>query len=194
RDAFLLVEASREAGTDAASSDCFARRLKEMYRGWAEKRRMRLKVLEESGGDKADADTGNSSGGSGGSGGSAGSGLAGAARYRALLAVSGYAAYTILRPESGLHVLETPQDEKSFNRAKVLVRVEGQPDEPAGHAPGALLRQAERAVSAADEHTPATTVVRSYREEPSPLVRDRLRGWRTGKLERVLGGDFDLIV
>ncbi|MCA1635513.1 MAG: hypothetical protein LC802_17930, partial [Acidobacteria bacterium] len=115
-------------------------------------------------------------------------------RYRALLAISGYAAYTILRPESGLHVLETPQDEKSFNRAKVLVRVEGQPDEPAGHAPGALLRQAAAAFAAAAGHATAATPVRSYREEPSPLVRDRLRGWRTGKLERVLGGDFDLFV
>jgi ATP-dependent Clp protease ATP-binding subunit ClpC len=88
-------------------------------------------------------------------------------------------------------VLETPQDEKSFNRAKVLVRVAGQPDEPAGHAPGALLKQAERAFG--DEEQSAPTVVRSYREEPSPLVRDRRRGWRTGKLERVTGGDFDLI-
>jgi ATP-dependent Clp protease ATP-binding subunit ClpC len=174
REAFLLVEASREAGTDAASSDGFARRLAAMYRRWAEKRRMRLKVLEERDGAE-------------------GAGEDGAAppRYRALLAVSGYGAHTILHPEAGLHVLETPQDEKSFNRAKVLVRVAGQPDEPAGHAPGALLRQAERSFEAGEQSAPA--VVRSYREEPSPLVRDRQRGWRTGKLERVLGGDFDLI-
>jgi len=24
-------------------------------------------------------------------------------------------------------------------------------------------------------------------------VRDAVRGWRTGRLERVLGGDFDLV-
>ena len=36
-------------------------------------------------------------------------------------------------------------------------------------------------------------VVRRYREKPSPLVRDAIRGWRSGKLDRVLGGDFDLI-
>lgn len=176
RDAFLLVEASREAGTDADSSDRFARRLAAMYRRWAERRRMRLKVLEErDGGDRDEAGDG-----------------AGAARYRALFAVSGYGAHTILGPEAGLHVLETPQDEKSFNRAKVLVRVAAQPDEPAGHAPGALLRQAARAFDDAERPASAPTVVRSYREEPSPLVRDRQRGWRTGKLERVLGGDFDL--
>ncbi len=175
REAFLLVEASREAGTDADASDRFARRLTTMYRRWAEKRRMRLKMLEERGGDEG-VETGDGSG---------------PARYRALLAVSGYGAHTILGPEAGLHLLETPQDEKSFNRAKVWVRVAAQPDEPAGHAPGALLKQAEHAFDAEEQNAP--TVVRSYREEPSPLVRDRRRGWRTGKLERVLGGDFDLI-
>jgi ATP-dependent Clp protease ATP-binding subunit ClpC len=40
----------------------------------------------------------------------------------------------------------------------------------------------------------ATPVVRRYREGPSPLVRDSARSWRTGKLERVLDGDFDIIV
>jgi ATP-dependent Clp protease ATP-binding subunit ClpC len=35
--------------------------------------------------------------------------------------------------------------------------------------------------------------VRRYREWPSPLVRDGVRGWRTGRLDHVLGGDFDLM-
>jgi hypothetical protein len=34
-------------------------------------------------------------------------------------------------------------------------------------------------------------IVRRYRLQPSPLVRDQ-RGWRTGRAERVLAGDFDL--
>ena len=37
-----------------------------------------------------------------------------------------------------------------------------------------------------------TTVVRRYRFEPTPLVRDAVRGFRTGRLDRVLAGDFDL--
>ena len=43
--------------------------------------------------------------------------------------------------------------------------------------------------------TPAedAEVVRRYRENPSPLVRDVRRGWRTGRLDLVLAGDFDLI-
>ena len=71
--------------------------------------------------------------------------------YSALFAVSGFGAYTILRPESGLHVLESPNDSKLFNRV----------------------------------------IVRRYREEPSPLVRDAVRRWRTGRIDRVFAGDFD---
>ena len=37
------------------------------------------------------------------------------------------------------------------------------------------------------------TIVRRYRERPTPLVRDAVRGWRTGRLDLVLAGGFDLI-
>lgn len=174
RDAFLLVTAGREPGADRARSDDFARTLGRMYRRWAERRRMRLEPLEEHDGARANG--------------------AGAEEYRALFAVSGYAAYTILRHEAGLHVFETPQDERSsFKRATASVRVVGQPEEPPGRGGRESLReQAEHALSA-DAHAPQTQIVRRYREEPSPLVRDSARGWRTGRLERVLDGDFDLI-
>jgi ATP-dependent Clp protease ATP-binding subunit ClpC len=172
RDAFLLVTSGREPGTDRARSDDFARALTRMYRLWAERRRMRFDLVEEHDG--------------------AGANGASAGEYRAVVAVSGYAAYTLLRPEAGLHVFETPQDEKSsFRRVLAGVRVVAQPEEPAGHGPAALREQAGRAL-AAETHAPAA-VVRRYREEPSPLVRDSARGWRTGRLERVLDGDFDLI-
>jgi len=36
-------------------------------------------------------------------------------------------------------------------------------------------------------------LVRQYRELPSPLVRDRRRGWRSGRLDRVLEGHFDVM-
>ncbi|HEX8146384.1 MAG TPA: AAA family ATPase [Pyrinomonadaceae bacterium] len=174
RDAFLLVTALREPGADRARSDDFARTLARMYRRWAERRRMRLELIEEH-------DGASSNGG-------------GAEEYRALFAVSGYAAFRILRHEAGLHVFETPQDEKSsFKRATASVRVVGQPEEPPGRGGREALReQAERALSA-EAHAPQQQVVRRYREEPSPLVRDSARGWRTGRLERVLDGDFDLI-
>ncbi|MDT7689575.1 MAG: ATP-dependent Clp protease ATP-binding subunit ClpC [Acidobacteriota bacterium] len=171
RDAFLLVTASREAGADRARSEQFARSLTRMYRRWAERRRMRFEFIEEHGGAHANG--------------------ASAEEYHALAAISGYAAYTILRHEAGLHVLETPQDDKSFNRVRATVRVVGQPDEPAGRGPEALRTQAARAL--ASEPVAPQQIVRRYREEPSPLVRDSARGWRTGRLERVLDGDFDLI-
>ncbi|HEX7314793.1 MAG TPA: AAA family ATPase [Pyrinomonadaceae bacterium] len=174
RDAFLLVTASREPGADRAGSDDFARTLARMYRRWAERRRMRIELIEEHDGARANG--------------------AGAEEYRALFAVSGYAAYTILQHETGLHVFETPQDEKSsFRRATASVRVVGQPEEPPGRGGrDALREQAERALST-EAHAPQQQIVRRYREEPSPLVRDSLRGWRTGRLERVLDGDFDLM-
>jgi ATP-dependent Clp protease ATP-binding subunit ClpC len=172
RDAFLAVTASREPGTDRARSDDFARTITRMYRRWAERRRMRFELIEEQDGARTNG--------------------SGTEEYRAVAAVSGYAAYTILRQEAGLHIFETPQDEKSsFRRVLAGVRVVAQPEEPAGHGPTALREQAERTLAA---ETPApATVVRRYREEPSPLVRDSARGWRTGRLERVLDGDFDLI-
>ncbi|MBV8858920.1 MAG: AAA family ATPase [Acidobacteria bacterium] len=174
RDAFLLVTAGREPGADRARSDDFARTLARMYRRWAERRRMRIELLEEHDGARSNG--------------------AGAEEYRALFAVSGYAAYTILRHEAGLHVLETPQDEKSsFRRVAASVRVVGQPEEPPGRGGREALReQAERALST-EAQAPQPQVVRRYREEPSPLVRDSARGWRTGRLERVLDGDFDLM-
>ena len=36
-------------------------------------------------------------------------------------------------------------------------------------------------------------VVRRYRREPSPLVRNADGSWRTGKYDTVLGGNFDLL-
>ncbi|HYP53434.1 MAG TPA: hypothetical protein VEQ42_07830, partial [Pyrinomonadaceae bacterium] len=186
RDAFLSVAAQCEAGAETEVCNAFAARLGAMYKTWARKRRMRARVLEETDGanDASDARDSNASRDS----------HAGATPYRLLMAVSGFAAYTLLEPEAGLHVLETPQDDRSFNRARVEVRVVAQPDEPAGHAPDALLRQAEHALAAdGAAQGQAPTVVRRYREDPSPLVRDGVRHWRTGRLDRVLGGDFDIM-
>ncbi|HEY9403030.1 MAG TPA: AAA family ATPase [Pyrinomonadaceae bacterium] len=174
RDLFLQVRASCDAGADNAVCNDFARRISGMYRRWAEARRMRFEVLQETSDASEDDDA-----------------SATVAPYQMLAAISGFAAYSLLHVETGLHVLETPQDEKSFNRARVHVRVVAQPDEPAGREADALRKQAER-VLAADANG-SQQIVRRYREEPSPLVRDSVRGWRTGKLERVLEGHFDLM-
>ena len=39
----------------------------------------------------------------------------------------------------------------------------------------------------------ANPVIRRYRGDPAPLVRDLRRGWRSGRIEAVLAGDFDLM-
>ena len=140
-------------------SGAFADRLVEMYRAWAERRGMRIHALPTP------------------------------ARASALLAVSGFAAYVILRSEAGLHLLERPAAAKSFDRVAAKVQVVPQPGIPASEVPGGLEAQAAEAL----RKSMPTAVVRRYREDPSPLVRDAVRNRRTGRLDRVLAGDFDLI-
>ena len=66
-----------------------------------------------------------------------------------------------------------------------------QPAEPP--QPDTARGRRTQARQALDDCTVGPDIVRRYREEPSPLVRDAARGWRTGRIDRVLGGDFDLI-
>jgi len=92
--------------------------------------------------------------------------------YRVMLSVSGFAAHTLLAPEHGLHVLEVPSGH-SFDRINVRVRV------------------AKDADALANTNSDAI-VVRRYREEPSGLVRDSVRNWRSGRVDVVLRGEFDV--
>jgi ATP-dependent Clp protease ATP-binding subunit ClpC len=112
------------------------------------------------------------------------------AEVNSTLAVSGFGAFSILRLEAGMHVLEVPRGSRSFKRVTAVVEVAPQPEEPPDMTPGGLLAQAASAFTASP---PPSTVIRRYREEPSPLVRDTIRNRRTGRIDRVLGGDFDLI-
>jgi ATP-dependent Clp protease ATP-binding subunit ClpC len=105
-----------------------------------------------------------------------------------LLAVSGIGAYRILSPEHGLHVFESPQGEGSFERVAVHVTVA--PRLPAAPETDAM----EQARQALAERVESNTIVRRYRAKPSPLVRDSVRDWRTGRLDRVLDGQFDVMV
>ena len=93
------------------------------------------------------------------------------------LDLAGFAAWQTLREEAGLHVLETARGEDTERHA---VRVTVQPD-PAPPTTAAPAADAD------------TRVCRRYDDGPAPLVRDTVRGWRTGRLDRVLAGDFDLV-
>jgi ATP-dependent Clp protease ATP-binding subunit ClpC len=171
RDAFLEVVAGGDRRTGAEEHVRFARRLGEMYRSWSRKRRMQTTVVAEQGDE---------------------------ATHLLLLSVCGFAAYRLLAPEAGLHVFESPRPEHaSLKRATARVRVAPQPDEPLSYKGKKLTAQAAEAFAAAagagGSSASGPAIVRRYREEPSPLVRDSVRGWRTGRIDRVFGGDFDLI-
>jgi ATP-dependent Clp protease ATP-binding subunit ClpC len=165
--AFLEVEGGLEIGRPAPHCDEFAAELGRMYLGWAERRHMRAATLEERpGGERLP--------------------------YRLRLAVSGFGACSILAWEHGVHVLETPRSgPRDFERSRARVRVVPQRGDPGDGSADALRAAALAALGAEEGGEPR--IVRRYRAEPSPLVRDGVRGWRSGRLDRVLAGDFDLI-
>jgi hypothetical protein len=106
-----------------------------------------------------------------------------------LVVVSGFGAARILQREAGLHVLEYADAAETSARAAARVRVAPTPStlpEAATAKHAALL--AELAKPGA-----SIAVVRRYRLDASPLVRDVVQGWRTGRQDLVLNGDFDLL-
>ena len=102
-----------------------------------------------------------------------------------ILLISGFGAHRILAPEAGLHVFEP--FEGSGNRVTARVRLAAV---PLGDVPAAKERRL--VIEVIDEAPRPNNVVRRYREEP-PLVRDAAGQWRSGRLDLVLGGDFDLL-
>ncbi|MEO7402888.1 MAG: hypothetical protein ABIU95_04390, partial [Burkholderiales bacterium] len=106
-----------------------------------------------------------------------------------VLAIAGLGAHCLLEREAGLHVFETPEENGGYARSTVRVRIALQPVTPKPPQQAELDYASIALVL--DASVPA--VVRRYRERPSPLVRDAVGGWRTGRLNQVLGGDFDLM-
>jgi ATP-dependent Clp protease ATP-binding subunit ClpC len=102
-----------------------------------------------------------------------------------ILLVSGFGAHRVLGVEAGLHVFEP--SEGGTSRVAARVRVDAVPL-------GQLSAAEERgAILATLNTTPRlNSVVRRYRQQP-PLVRDAAGRWRTGRLDLVLGGAFDLL-
>ncbi|MFM8890477.1 MAG: AAA family ATPase, partial [Planctomycetia bacterium] len=164
-DAFLSVEPLDGGDAQRGAMADFFGRLVAMYRAWCQHRGMKAEVLvDDDGGGKSP---------------------------RFIMAVSGLAAHSLLAAEDGLHVLEEPaRAGRGFERVQVRVRVAPQPDAPADGARG-LRDQAYAALET--PAAPALQIVRRYRFRPSPLVRDAVRGFRTGRIDRVLAGDFDLL-
>ena len=109
-----------------------------------------------------------------------------------LYCVSGLGSGEILLAERGLHVLELisqgAHGDRQVERVSCVVEVVARDPRHAAERIDAVRDAAEALSTAA--LVPA--VVRRYRPAPTPLVRDAVRGFRTGRLERVLAGDFDL--
>jgi ATP-dependent Clp protease ATP-binding subunit ClpC len=155
----LAVEPAFDNAGDAETTLEWCRRVVEMYRGWAGKRRMQLTEI-----------------------------VADGSAEMPLLLISGFGAQRILGPETGLHILDLTDDDRGGIRAIARVRVAGAPVE---ELPKAKLKEALRA--ALDGVGQPSGVVRRYRGGSAPLVRDLVGGWRSGRLDAVLGGDFDLM-
>ena len=109
----------------------------------------------------------------------------GGVRELPILVVTGFGAHRVVSRESGLHVLEQPEGaSRVAARVRLIVP-------PLGDIPAAKLQSALK--EAFDKAPRPSTVVRRYRSEPSPLVRNADGSWRTGRLDAVLRGDFDLL-
>ena len=175
REAFVRIESTHGTGTDQEQADAFAFRLATMYREWARRRGMHAELLTETHAVTSGSEKG----------------------YSMLLAVSGYGAWSLLANEDGLHVYEVPDATgHGFQRHQVRVRVVPQPTEPpdlAGDAKRVAKLRAQALAAFLVVQQDALAIVRRYRDAPAPLVRDSVSGWRTGRIEVVLQGNFDLM-
>lgn len=105
-----------------------------------------------------------------------------------LLLISGFGAQRVLELERGLHVLELADDDKAPARATARVRLAAA---PLGDLSASRLKSLLK--EALLDAGQSNAIVRRYRADSAPLVRDFVGGWRSGRLDAVLGGDFDLI-
>ena len=103
-----------------------------------------------------------------------------------ILQIGGFGAWRVLQKEAGLHILEHAEQDDGRRSVARLSVCEGPAEEPRPNEAVAVYIRL-LAKSSTNE------IVRRYREGPSPLVRDAVDGWRTGRIDLVLGGDFDIV-
>ena len=99
--------------------------------------------------------------------------------------VTGFAAYPILRPETGHHLFERTDAKSESVKSKVRVAVlpveiEDYRDEN------------KSGIQARFEEVRNLKNVRRYKLAKSPLVKDLHKAWQTGRIDKVLSGHFDL--
>ena len=163
-DCFLEIDAG---DTPSERTLEFFDRIVEQYRTWAEIRGMQLEILTQTrpgrnGKPESDATV--------------------------VCVVSGFSAWSLLRDDNGVHVLEYPIGERT-RRASLRVRVAPLVAKLGADA-SETLTMAREALQQANH---VAGIVRRYRDEPSPLVRDSARGFKTGRIDWVFGGNFDVL-
>lgn len=108
-------------------------------------------------------------------------------RGAAILQVSGFGAFRTLEKEAGLHVLDDPEVEDGRRMVARVKMTAGPWEEP---KPPEAYRVFAQLLSRTGD---LNAVVRRYRDGAAPLVRDVKGGWRSGRLDAVLDGDFDIV-
>jgi ATP-dependent Clp protease ATP-binding subunit ClpC len=114
--------------------------------------------------------------------------VSGAAGSRSLLVISGFGAARLLEAEAGLHVLDYEEDDES-GRAVARVTVRTTPM----HLPESDAERYAVLTAELDRGPQSSTVIRRYRLDSSPVIRDLRQGWRTGRVELVFDGHFDVM-
>ncbi|MEM9276678.1 MAG: AAA family ATPase, partial [Cyanobacteria bacterium P01_F01_bin.143] len=100
-----------------------------------------------------------------------------------LLSITGFGAYQILKGEAGYHVVE--EYVSSDNIRKTKVKVIALPMELEDY-------RAEKISRDRFNQYLSQKSIRRYQIKKSPLVKDIKNKWQTGKIDKVLSGDFDL--
>jgi ATP-dependent Clp protease ATP-binding subunit ClpC len=103
--------------------------------------------------------------------------------------VAGFGAARILESEVGLHLLEYEDDRGESHRVVARVRIAPSP----AVLPDPPAAKRELLLSELQKNTLSGGVVRRYRLGSAPLIRDVGHGWRTGRVDLVLDGHFDLL-
>jgi len=102
--------------------------------------------------------------------------------------ISGFGAARLLSPESGLHVLDY---ENSDEIGRTVARVTVRPTPLV--LPESTTEQWVLLSALLGKGPAPAAIVRRYRVDSSPVIRDLKHGWRTGRTELVFEGHFDLI-
>ncbi|MCD4779467.1 MAG: AAA family ATPase [Candidatus Omnitrophica bacterium] len=165
KDVFVLIEAHPAPNQKRENAVMFAQEISLMYQNWAKNRRMHLFILKELSEPHA-------------------------GKYQAYLSIAGFGVLSFLEHEHGIHIFEDPKTPKTFQKYNTAVKIAVQPDNPYKNEKE-LRSQAEALLKHNKKNL--KKIVRRYRRQPDPLVRDNVKGWRTGRLDLILQGHFDLI-